>query len=339
MPRYTGPLPAYCRADGVIDRRVGVDGKEYGIGFALALPEKWNRDFLMQGGGGFNGSVQPPVGAQAAGDTPGLTRGFAVVSTDTGHEAAYVFDGSFMADQKAYLDYAYVAIVRVSELAKRMIASYYGQPAEHSYYVGCSTGGREGMLMTQRYPLYFDGVVSGDPAMRTGFSTLADRWAAASFNRIAPKGADGKPQPAFSEDDKKLILGALLKQCDAQDGVQDGLIFSQKGCNFDPAVLACSPAKKDSCLRPEQVAAMQRAFAGPKDSMGNQVYPGFPYDTGITTKAGFPGLLDSRPGMIPASTDTQPDVDKEAAAAGNPLVDTMYTNLSSFSGHGGKLLF
>jgi len=75
-------LPAYCRLDGVLDRRTGADGKPYGIGFALALPGDWNGRFLFQGGGGLNGSVQLPLGATAAGTTPALLRGFAVVSTD-----------------------------------------------------------------------------------------------------------------------------------------------------------------------------------------------------------------------------------------------------------------
>jgi Tannase and feruloyl esterase len=162
--KYTGPMPTYCRAEGVINRRTGVDGREYGIGFAVALPENWNHDFLMQGGGALNGTIQPPLGAQGAGITPGLARGFAVVSTDTGHKGTSAFDASFLKDQQAALDFAYQAIGRVAEAAKQIIAQYYGRPAAHSYFSGCSTGGREAMIMTQRYPTYFDGVVSGDPA-------------------------------------------------------------------------------------------------------------------------------------------------------------------------------
>ena len=86
-PGHSAPLPAYCRVEGVINRRTGVGGEEFGINFALAMPEKWNGDFLMQGGGGGNGVVMPPLGLTAAGDTPALMRGFAVVSTDTGHKS------------------------------------------------------------------------------------------------------------------------------------------------------------------------------------------------------------------------------------------------------------
>ena len=100
-----GPLPAHCRVDGVINRRKGVDGREFGIGFSLALPDPsaWNGDFMMQGGGGGNGIVAYPAGANYSGDRPALSRGFAVASTDTGHKAKTgAFDFSFMRDQ-AYL--------------------------------------------------------------------------------------------------------------------------------------------------------------------------------------------------------------------------------------------
>ena len=156
-------LPAHCRVEGILDKRTGVGGKTYGIGFAIALPENWTGQFLQKGGGGLNGNVATPLGGQAAGDTPALARGFAVVTTDTGHKGTGAFDGSFMEDQQAVLDFEYVAIGRVAALARQIIEAYYEKLPPHSYYVGCSTGGREAMLMTQRYPLYFDGVVVGRP--------------------------------------------------------------------------------------------------------------------------------------------------------------------------------
>jgi feruloyl esterase len=118
-------LPPRCHVDGVIDKRTGGGGKEYGIGFAVALPDNWNGHFLFQGGGGLNGNVANPAGAQAAGDASALSRGFAIVTTDTGHKGTGGFDGSFMADQQAALDFYYVAIGRVAPLAKEIIARYY----------------------------------------------------------------------------------------------------------------------------------------------------------------------------------------------------------------------
>ena len=186
-----GPLPAHCRVDGIINRRKGIDGQEFGIGFALAMPEPaaWNGDFMMQGGGGGNGIIAYPAGANYAGDKPALTRGFAVASTDTGHKAKTgAFDFSFMRDQQAHLDFAFLANAEVAGVSKQIIATYYSKPAAYSYFVGCSTGGREGMILSQRYPTAFNGIVSGDPAMRTGLSNLAiGQWIPVAYNQAASR--------------------------------------------------------------------------------------------------------------------------------------------------------
>jgi len=338
-------VPSFCRVEGVIDRRTGADGKSYGIGFALALPDSWNGRFLFQGGGGLNGSVPLPVGSQAAGNTPALARGFAVVATDSGHKGS-VFDGSFFRDQQASLDFYYIAIGRVARLAKQMIVSYYGNPAQRSYFDGCSTGGREAMIMSQRYPEYFDGIVSGDPAIRTGHSNLALGYMTAVFDAAAPQDDSGKPDPKklFSESDSKLIVNSALQACDAKDGLKDGMIFNSRACEFDPATLVCSGSKKDSFLTRAQADALKKAFAGPKSARGDAIYPGFPYDAGIADVGGIPGLLNGP--VIPVATGvdfTHFDTDREAARmqadTTAQLGDSTWTNLSTFAGHGGKLLF
>lgn len=340
----TAPLPAYCRVEGVMNRHTGVDGEEFGITFALAMPDQWNGDLLMQGGGGSNGIVIPPLGLNAAGETPGLMRGFAVVSTDTGHKSRHPgFDFGFMRDQQAYLDFAYLANAEVAALAKELIAQHYGKPIAFSYFSGCSTGGREGMILSQRYPTVFNGIISGDPAMRTGFSNLAiGRWIPIAFNQIAPKDTNGKPiiEQSITDNDRHLIKDALIKKCDAKDGVVDGLISDPLGCDFDPEMLACKGETNDSCLAPEKAAAIKKAMGGPKTSSGTQIYAEFLYDTGITNGPPFRGLLSPGPGIFgPATRDMTMDVDKEALAASQPLVDSMSTNLATFSTHGGKLIF
>ncbi|HTU46644.1 MAG TPA: tannase/feruloyl esterase family alpha/beta hydrolase [Bryobacteraceae bacterium] len=342
-----GPLPAHCRVDGIINRRKGVDGQEFGIGFAIALPnqEAWNGDFMMQGGGGGNGVVAYPTGASYAGDQPALSRGFAVASTDTGHKAKTgPFDFSFMRDQQAYLDFAFLANAEVAGIVKQVIAHYYAKPAAYSYFVGCSTGGREGMILSQRYPTVFNGIVSGDPAMRTGLSNLAiGQWIPAAYNQASPKDASGAPQidKFLTDGDRKLFMDALLKRCDAKDGLADGMIFDPLGCDFDPAVLACKAGQSDSCIAPERIAAVKKAFAGPKNAYGTQVYPGFLYDTGIAVKGAVPGLLAiGRNGLFgPYTTATELDVDKAALHASDPLVEPASANLSTFSLNGGKLIF
>ena len=285
-----GTMPAHCRVDGILERRTGVNGVEYGIRFALALPDDWTGQFLFQGGGGLNGFVAPPVGGQVAGATAALARGFAVVSNDTGHRGV-VFDSSFFADQEATLNFLWLANGKVTVIAKQLIDTYYRMPADHSYFVGCSTGGREAMMMSQRYPTYFDGLVAGAPAMRTGFSNLGMRSVSVALGAAAQRDASGAaiPGSALSEGDKKLIVDSLLATCDANDGVADGMIFNPLACGFDPADLTCSGAKNDMCLSPTQANAVKQALSGPKASNGRNVYPGYLYDTGITTSA--PGVI------------------------------------------------
>ena len=346
-PPATGTLPEYCRADGIIDSRTGRNGQSYAIGFAIALPKVWNGRFMFQGGGGLNGNIGAPFGAQAAGDSPGLARGFAVVSTDSGHHSNAVFDARFFEDQQAALDFLYQAVAKVTVVAKQIVSRYYGHAAAHSYFVGCSTGGREAMMMSQRFPRFFDGIVAGAPAMRTSFSNLGDRWVTVALNAIAPRDASGKVQGAraLSDADRKLIVNGILKACDAADGLEDGMIFNPTACGFDPASLQCSGAKSDSCLSAEQVGALKKGFAGPRDSMGRQVYPGFYYDTGIANGQGpIPGLLLAPSGPVDrVGGAASMDVDREESAASNAIAiagdSNSWTNLSSFTAHDGKLLF
>ncbi|HUN25937.1 MAG TPA: tannase/feruloyl esterase family alpha/beta hydrolase [Steroidobacteraceae bacterium] len=350
--RMTVPLPAYCRFEGVIDAHVGADGKHYGLTIAVALPDAWNGRFLVQGGGGLNGTLNPPLGAQAAGERPALARGFAVVSTDGGHRGAG-FDASFEQDQQAALDFAFNAVPTVTSIAKRVVAAYYGRPPVHSYFAGCSTGGREGMEAVERYPAMFDGVITGAPAMRTGYSNLALKWAAVAFNQIAPKDpATGKPIPggAFTATDRELIVHGLLKACDALDGLKDGMIFNVKACRFDPRVLECRGAKTPGCLSSAQVEALHEAFNGPVTGSGWRIYAPHPYDTGIAmeprARFGIPGFLFNSTagpvggGALPVSMDLERDVAEVVRDPEQQLIDTAeWTNLSTFAAHGGKQLF
>src|SRR5690349_6161331 len=316
-----GSLPAHCRVDGVIDARTGRDGKPYGIGFAIALPAQWNGRFLFQGGGGLNGSVQPPLGAAYAGDRSALARGFAVASTDSGHQGA-VFDGSFFADQQAALNFLYQAVAEVTVVAKAIIAKHYGKVQEHAYFVGCSTGGREAMMMSQRFPGYFDGIVAAAPAARTSFSNLGLRYATAALH-AAP----------LSDADRKVVLDGVLKACDGLDGNEDGFIFAPQKCQFDPGTLPLSPA---------QVNAIRAVMQGPRTSTGRQVYPGYFYDTGIANTQGLPGILSGP--MIPEGRPVGTTFDVDAAAFeamdARAMVgdSSAWTNLSTFRGHGGKLV-
>ncbi|WP_119154045.1 tannase/feruloyl esterase family alpha/beta hydrolase [Caldimonas tepidiphila] len=274
-------LVEHCRVSGTMNPRTGVDGKPYAIGFELRMPaQNWNGRFLFQGGGGNDGVVRPAVGPQA---TPryALNRGFAVVTTDAGHQGT---TASFGADPLARIDHAYNSYDKVAVTAKELISQYYRRPADRSYFVGCSGGGRQGMMFSQRFPGYFDGILAMAPAMRVAKgATIAAAWDSITFRDIAPAGADGRPvlSQALTNGDLQLLRDGILSACDAQDGANDGLVSRPAACGFDPGVLQCSGAKNDSCLSPAQVGALRRSFAGPRNSAGQPLYFSWPWDPGV----------------------------------------------------------
>lgn len=338
-------LPAHCTVEGMINERIGAEGKPYGIGFAIALPDDWNGRFLLQGGGGLNGSVNPPIGPAAAGNRPALARGFAVISHDSGHKGAG-FDESFLADQRAALDFAETSVKTVAVLGKEITQLYYGRPADHSYMTGCSTGGREGMLASQRYPELFDGIIVGAPAMRSGDSNLGVEFTQVQFNRAAPKGPDGKPimSEVLTDRDRQTLLNGMLQQCDALDGLKDGIIENVAGCDFQPRKIQCTADGQSDCLSAGKVAALEAGMAGPREASGYPVYVPMAYDTGIVaTPMGY--LPTGGPGPFgPPSSATEMDVDARVHELRNTawqrLTDTpFWTNLNTYLDRGGKMLF
>lgn len=347
-PPLASALPAYCRVSGTINARKGAGGKDYAIGFQVALPVDWNGRLMFQGGGGLNGTINPPIGTQATGDRPALARGFAIVSTDSGHNGgAGGFDSSFMADQQAALDFAHASVGTTTLVAKQIVAAHYGRPAHHSYIVGCSTGGREAMQASQRYPDLFDGIVSGAPAMRTGHSNIATSYITVMLNQAAGKDASGKPTPLFTTADKALIVRAMLEDCDALDGLKDGVIAKTGACRFRPARIACAGAKGADCLSAAQVKALEAAFTPIRDAAEAVIYPSFPWDTGIVAEGrGIPGILTSGvatplgPPNIATSINLDARVQAVRADAVQMLTDTnVWTNLSTFLDRGGKIVW
>lgn len=281
-----GPLlVSHCRVSGRMAERTGQDGKPYHIGFELRLPDTWNGRLLYQGGGGNDGIVRPAVGPQAA---PGyaLNRGFAVVTTDAGHQTP---SADFGFDPQARLDNAYVAHDRVATAAKALVQRYYGRAAGRSYFIGCSGGGRQGMMFTQRFPQHFDGVLAIAPAMRVSKgATIAAAWDVQSLAAAAPRTPDGQPilGQVLSAADLGLLRERILAACDADDGLADGLVSRPEACRFDVRALQCgggdrTPEQEGQCLSRAQVIALDRMMAGPRDGAGRPLYFGWPWDAGI----------------------------------------------------------
>ncbi|MFM2403529.1 MAG: hypothetical protein RL223_1409 [Pseudomonadota bacterium] len=283
-----GPwLVAHCRLSGRLAERTGQDGKPYHIGFELRLPAAWNGRLLYQGGGGNDGVVRPAIGPQATADQPALNRGYAVVTTDAGHQTP---TGDFGFDPQARLDNAYVAHDRVATTAKTLLQAIYGQGPQRAYFIGCSGGGRQGMMFSQRFPQHFDGVLAMAPAMRVAQgATIAAAWDVQALAAIAPRAADGRPilARALSDADLGLLRERILARCDGDDGLADGLVSHPAACRFDVRTLQCADgadgtaAQAGRCLAAPQVQALQRMFAGPHDGAGRALYTSWPWDPGL----------------------------------------------------------
>lgn len=292
-------LPAHCSVRGAIGRRAGIDGKTYETRFELRLPTTWSGRFLYQGGGGNDGSVNPAVGRNTGSfDGVALARGFAVVSTDAGHQGG---GPEFALDPQARIDHAYASHEKTAVSAKALIERYYGRRPDKSYFVGCSGGGRQGMMFAQRYPDFFDGISVCAPAMSVSSgATIAAAWDTIAFTAIAPRGADGGAvlSRAFSNADLVLVSKAILAACDATDGAVDGMVQRPDLCRFDPVVLRCAGDKDDTCLSADQVNALTKAFAGPRDAAGRRLYVGQPWDPGIAAPGWRQWKLGTAPGGV-----------------------------------------
>ncbi|MXO70848.1 DUF6351 family protein [Alteraurantiacibacter buctensis] len=342
-------MAPHCLVEGIINRRMGPGANgtqaQYGIGFELALPVEWNGRYLLMGGGGLNGSIRPPNGPVAAGTNDALSRGFAVASHDSGHKGAG-FDASFHADQRAALDFAETSVRTVTLATRQIVQGFYGRAPHHSYMTGCSTGGREGMLASQRYPELFDGIVIGAPAMRPGYSNMGIEWAQVLLNRTQPATVAGPAGVTPAE--RSLIDRQLTRQCDGADGRTDGIIANVEACrSFDVTVLSCRAGQTEGCISAPRVEALRTAFGGLTNASGRRVYAPIPWDTGVTyTGPGLPGYLPAgAPGPFgPATAAREIDVDERLYQvdwdAVGRLTDTAYwTNLSTYLGRGAKLMY
>lgn len=360
----TTELPSHCLFRVVIDPRPSsIEGVSFGTGIELRLPLDWNGRLLFQGGGGLNGSLNPAYGS-VSGFPSALARGFAVVSTDGGHRGRSVVDSSFAVDQQAKLDFAYQAVQRTTREAKSLISRYYGRKPDYSYFMGCSTGGREAMLAAQRLPLEFDGVVAGNASFNLTRVAMNQIWSLQTVMRIAPKDAAGKPLPAeaFTDAQLKAVSAAVLKECDGLDGLEDGMINDFKSCRFDPASLKCGSdggGASEPCLSAQQVEGLKDIFGGARNPRGESLYGSTPFDTGIAQPAWRQmhlGTATSAPAnaslgrdtlrlfsMTPSNPDFDVlrfdfdrDMDKLAeTAAINDAVATLHT---TFAGRGGKMI-
>jgi len=334
-------LPAFCRIRGL-----ATPTSRSRIHFEVWLPlSGWSGRIEMLGNGGYSPQIHFSELAAL------IRTGDAAVATDTGHEGEgldFGFD-----NQEAIADWGHRAVHESIQAAKVIVARFYGRAADHSYFAGCSTGGHQALMEAQRYPADFDGLLAGDPGNNRTNLNFGFLW---QFLANHPSGDNAKP--VLTVEDLKSVSRAVTAQCDALDGVKDGVITDPRQCKFDPASLRCAPGQSVQCLADDKIAALRKMYAGARRSdTGQSIYPGWPVGSEYVEGAGGwyvywanpqkpdePQRVDyfrrwafNEPGWDWYKFDWSKGVDA-ARRKLESAIDATSDDLSAFQAGGGKLL-
>jgi feruloyl esterase len=334
-------LPAHCRVAAVL-----MPSSDSHIEMEVWMPvDNWNGKFEAVGNGGWAGVIT--YGSGTPQPVPrnmafALNEGYATASTDTGH----VNDGTqarfAVGHPEKFTDFAYRAVHEMTVASKAIIATFYGSGPKLSYWNGCSTGGRQALIEAQRFPDDFDGIVAGAPA---NFMTHLTAGVVASA-QVAHKDEPGN----MPIDTLRLLHTAVIRACDAVDGVRDGVLQDPTRCAFDVKQLACKDGNTASCLTPAQVDAARQMYEGLKNPRTHeQVYPGMAFGSELgwdpvnglqplpIAESYFRDLVFADSGWNYRRFDADADVAK-ADAAHAALMNATDPNLHAFFARGGKLI-
>ncbi len=320
-------LPAFCRVAATL-----APTSDSEIKIEVWMPAtNWNGSLESVGNGAWAGSIGYAAMATA------LAAGYASASTDTGHTGGSV---TFVVDHPEKLnDFAYRAVHEMTIAAKAITAGFYGQAPKHSYFNGCSTGGRQALTEAQRYPNDYDGIVAGDP------DVVATRVHAAQL--YAGQVAHSSDASYIPPAKYAALHNAALEACDTIDGVKDRVIEDPTRCRFDPKVLECKGADEPTCLTSAQVDTAKKTYAGTRAGKGALwgLEPG--------SEAGWASLSGPQPLGIALDTyqylvfkDPKWDYhalnpEKDVPAAEKTIgsfMDSGDADLRPFFSHGGKVV-
>jgi feruloyl esterase len=323
------PLPEYCRV-----RLLITPTSDSKINAELWLPTTtWNGRFMAVGNGGFGGAIQGFGEMQNA-----LRLGYATAANDTGHSDADGPNGMFaLGHPEKIVDFAYRAMHEMTVASKALISQFYGRAQQFSYYKGCSTGGRQGVMSAERYPDDFDGIIAG---------ALANRHIQMHTAGVARSIELARhPEEQISPAAAQMVTNAVLKACDA---LHEGFLTNPRACTFDFKKLACTPgAESETCLTAPQLKTVEAYYGGTKNSRGELIFSGqalgnpLPPLRGATTEPG--GGYDTVRiwGFQNADYDWHTfDLDRDMPIINSKagFVDAIEPDLSKFKAHGGKLL-
>jgi feruloyl esterase len=323
-------LPAFCRVAATL-----TPSPDSHIEMELWLPaENWNGKFLAVGNGGWAGDIV--YNAVAA----GLGRGYAAASNDTGHQDA---GAAFAMKHEKVVDFGYRAMHEMTVQSKTLVGKFYGRAPQLSYYQGCSTGGRQGLMEAQRYPEDFDAIIAGAPVNNQVHLNVSQTALQVEMLR----------DPARIVPQRKVTLfaNAVMAACDANDGVKDNIINDPRTCTFDPAVLMCKAGDAEDCLTAPQVESARQLYSPVRTKSGEVVYPGRApgVEAGWAGRIPVPGkpmnpLWGDMPrflGHRDANWDVMSfDLDRDLALTlkNASFIESTDPDLAKFKARGGKLL-
>lgn len=334
-----GDVPAHCRVDGVLAPE---------IGFQINLPARWNRRFYMHGNGGHAGE-RPDSPSRARTRNNALTHGFVTASTNTGHDAQTEPGASFAYNNhQKLIDYAHRAVDLTADTAKAMATLYYDRPVSYSYWDGCSTGGRQGLMNAQRFPENFDGIIAGAPVSDFSGTTAAGFWFVGTL-----------AEAQFSDAQVETLSSTIYAKCDVLDGAEDGLIEDPRQCSIDfrSSLPSCATSTgDDNCFNETQLQALEKVYGG-MVSNGEVVYPGLPlggeknngWNGSVAGEQRLPfaaAIADSSMKYMVFDQDNPDydwhtfdfDRDMDLLAGLGELLNTRDPDLSAFKDRGGKLI-
>jgi feruloyl esterase len=321
-------VPAHCH---IVATLRPVAGSE--IGIEILLPAaNWNGKFQGVGNGGWAGTISRGAMVEA------LKDGYATASTDTGHRGGQGAEFGLGQPEKV-TDFAYRSVHEMTVLAKAAVTVFYDRPARLSYFNGCSTGGRQGMMEAQRFPEDYDAIVVGAPVYNM------HRLSASNLARQLQIIKD--PSRRLSPEKVTLVTDAVLNACDAGDGVRDGIVSNPLACSFDPAVLACRSGDAASCLTAGQIETIKQAYSPVKTKTGEAVYPGSSpgFEFGLRMPeaplelhfSGFRHIGRQNASWDPMTFDLEADLALLQKNGGS--IEATDPNLAAFKARGGKMLF
>ena len=328
-------LPPFCRVSATLTPSTDSD-----IKVEVWLPlSGWNGKYRGQGNGGFAGSISFDALASA------IKLGYASAGTDTGHtgnDAAWALGHS-----EKIVDFGWRAIHEMTLKAKLIIQNFYGESPKQSYFSSCSNGGREALMEAQRFPADYDGIIAGAPA---------NYWTRLLTSGMLMQSVTLKGDGYIPAAKLPAITAAVMKACDEQDGVKDGLLTDPRQCKFDPSLLICKDAESDACLTASQARALKAIYDGAQQSGEELFFPGFTMGSeGSGWNAWITGPMPGRStgfffgsqfftNMVYEKADWDyrtfnfAEGRKLAESKTAAALDSINPNLKAFKGRGGKLI-